>query len=352
MPYLFLIFSLFFVSCRKDNQLKSPPVTIAASEQRSYLSTPQEVNGSYLRSKLLNQIVEERFPSGKSEHVVKNYDELHDVPMSKKEMELYMEKERLMAKLIVSYSDRTDIYFLPRGVKIQDVPAQLGLSPEAGRVFKWINATPRTTEGFTTYLVHVNHEDLMENDKKYFQEVFDYNDLSNKNGFVLVDGREAEITLRYNFYKEQAASQVYSGKVKSCNRDMMEAGECTLCSYKMLVASGKYQADTSLGLDDTGFRLMINGERFLTSELPTELKSNGILSFKIKAEGFLKGRQAMIEVEKTSPPVYQSTSSPFDYTGNCAKVEGSNKMVLQSRAEIDLNVKISGRGDTLRAISL
>ncbi len=352
MPYLLLLVSLMFVSCKKDNQIKKSSTVIQASEQRTYLSHSHGLGESKIRNKLLNQLVEEKFPTGKIENAVKNYDELEGLNLTKDDLNTYMEKERLMTKLVVSSTDRLDIYFLPRGVALNLIPGQLGIKAEAGRVLKWLSTPAATVEGSTLYLIHVNHEDLMENDKTFYQETYNNADFADKKGFILNDGREAQISLKHDFYREQTVAQTFKGRIKSCSRDLMEAGECQECLYKRQIPSGQFALVPNVSLDEVGFRLMINGERFLTSELPSEFTSDGVVRFKIKSSEFLKSNQARVEIEKTAAPVYQSESAPYDYSGHCVRSEGRESFSLQSKAQIYLSVKVLGRGDMLRAVSL
>lgn len=351
MPYLLLLISLMLVSCKKENLHKTNPVIMPA-EQRSYLSHSHEIGDSQFRNKLLNQLVEQKFPTDKTDSVVKNYDELEGMNLTKDDLKTYMEKERLMAKLVVSYTDRLDVYFLPRGVALSNIASQLGLKAEAGRVLKWMSTADKTVEGQSLYLINVNHEDLMENDKKVYQEVYNYQDFNEKKGFVLADGREAEISLKHLFYKEQVVSQEFNGRVVKCTRDLMEAGMCGQCKYKRHIPSGSFGHVEDVSLDEVGFRMMINGERFLTSELPNELTSDGVIRFKIRSNDFLKNKQTVLEVEKTAAPVYEQQVYGFEYNDLCLKNEGRGSISLQSKADIFLNVKILGRGEMLRAISL
>ncbi|MBC7427592.1 MAG: hypothetical protein H7336_03205, partial [Bacteriovorax sp.] len=139
MPYLLILISLIFVSCGvKENALSKLPSSTYSLEQRTFITIKHEDGKSIIRSKILNQFVEEEIPSTEAAIQIDKGDELIGNEMDQRDLKIYAANEKSMAKIIVSFTDHEEIFFVPKDVPLKTITARLNLKPEAERVFKWI----------------------------------------------------------------------------------------------------------------------------------------------------------------------------------------------------------------------
>ncbi len=351
MPYLVLLLCLVFSACKKGHQV-SHLASVSSNEQRSFIVIAHAEGESVIRNKLLNAIVEEKFPQGREESIIKESDELKGHAMSERDIKFYSEKESLMTKLVVSFSDRTEIYFLPPQMFVSDIAGSLNLAPEANKTFKWLKREGELTEAKKTlYLVSVNHEDLMENDKKYYKEFFDLKDLSVRTTFKVEKFREVILGLNYQFFKERPVMQNFTGRTVKCNRDLAEAGMCGQCVYKKLVPSGFFDKIENPSLDELGVYLSLDDQNVFLSGLGPQMIAPGQVSFQLKVESFAGQSLLKIDLEKRAPGSYSVGSNAVrDHL--CKGDEGAGNISLNISSQLELKVEILGRGERLKEISL
>lgn len=353
MPYLIILFSLFFAACKSKENAIGRHAVVSSSEQKSFITIVHNPGESLIRNKLLNLIVEETYPGKNPDFQIKPKEELIGYELSDRDMGIYHEHEKKMTKLVVSYSEHLEIYFIPRRVVISELVSQLGLKPEPGRIFKWLKFyTPSTSENTTLYLINVNYEDLMENDKNFYQLYYDLKDLGSKKELNVESYKEMELTMQYNFFKEVPVAQTFNGRKVICNRETRESGGCGQCSYSKLVASGKFERILVPSLDELGVKLKIDGREVLFGDLSSELVNQQEVKFRIRAEAFTTSPALKVEFFRVQPVSHTIDAGPANYTEACIGDEGRGLISLQRKSDIDLKVKVMGRGEALRKIVL
>lgn len=351
MPYLLILFSLLFIACKKENQVSQHAV-VKSSEQKSFITIAHNEGESVFRNKIMNAIVEGKFPDEKEVSALKKGDELIGYEMNKRDMELYRQREQESTKLIVSFSDRLEIYFVPKQVVVKGLIDQLGLRAEAQRRFKWLNADEvQTAPGQTLYLISINHEDLMENDKKFYQENYDLRDLPAKKSFSVESYREVLVNLKYQFFREVPVVKNFTGKKIPCSRELLESGGCGFCEYKKSIPSGQYQRAFNASLDELGVKMKLDGQDVTLANLAGQLKSAEEVIFRFTPETLVTGVALKIELEKINP-LSRVVNLPVERNHLCTEDEGRGSITLGNKAHVDLKVTILGRGEKLRSIRL
>lgn len=351
MPYVLFFLCLLLGACGKKSNIISTPSVVSTSEQRSFIVIAHEKGSSVFRNKALNSIVETKFPSNNPNFEIKKGDELLGYDMSERDRAFYEHNERTMAKVIVSFTDRLEIYFVPRKVAIPEITSQLKLTPEAERKFKLINPNGRyTEEGNTLYLISVNYEDLMENDKKFYQENFDLQDLKERSAFYVESYKEMVLSMSYEFFKERDITKLFTGPTIKCSRDLIEAGTCGRCEYKKSVPSGNFDKIANPSLDDLGVGLKLDGETIKMGNLTAEMLAPGSVVFHLAPQALDVSVTLKVELEKKALPTYRISENVEELT-YCASVP-RGYITLASKSSLSLKVKMLGRGEKLKDVKL
>ena len=349
MRIFLILLTLSMVSCGKENFIGSNKPRVLV-DQKSFLTINDEAATALFRSNILNAIVEKELPSSTNIHEVGYREELQEFSMTEKDLKSYKEKEATMAKVVVSFPERTEIYFLPEGVFVSDLVEVLELSEDSERVFKLITSDDtKTYKGGVFYLVSLNHNDLMVNDKKFFQTTLHLKNDFNKRQIPLDPNRVFKIDVDYNFYKETLTTQAVTKPAPLCTVELIEAGMCGPCHYREGVGSGHYEKTQVRSLSDLGFKVSVNGKDLPLTEIGSLTKEGSV---HIDIPSFEIYNSAVMFLSTSSSPVYYETYESVDFLGACQNVPKTKLVNFQSRAEFSVTVNIWGRGEELKVIKL
>jgi hypothetical protein len=356
MRALLLASLLVFISCGKNNELQGSKATATLSAvelNRPYFTFNHDEGKSKFRSNLLNSIVAETFPSEQISIEFKYHDELDSNPVNTRELEVYKSKEQVMAKVVVSFTNRIEIFFMPEGVLVTSIAEKLLLQPDTDHSFKLLPTDYiKTTKGKTFYLVSVNHEDLMTNDQKFFQHPRVLAENFTAENIKLDGSKRFEFTVKYSFYTQQLTLQDFTKKigsrmVKGCNED----GSCiTYCTYKLPVPSSEFAKVSNATLSELGFGMKINGKVFPLESLNVQQTSDNSFKFSIVENEATIGESGLQIINSPLPSSKVATSGQ-QYGGNtsCSINETAN---VGHRAEFNVALTEWGRGEELRKIKL
>lgn len=358
MRVSFIILSLaLLASCgKKVNDLGSNQA-MSAFEQKSFVVIPHEENNSVIRNKLLNMVVEESFPSKilNPENEIKNNDELQGFSMSEKDLVNYKNKNMSLAKIIVSYVDREEVYFLPERVLLSNLIKELEVTAGTDRAFKLINSgVDKTYTGGSFYLVSLNHEDLMKNDQKFFES--SVTSLKSVNQQIVIDSfKETVLIVNYDFYIQKLGAQSFGGKRIKCTRDLIEAGMCgTTCGYKMNMPSSVFEKAVVPQEDDLGLSVRFLNQVEKVGAKNLFAKKEGELTFKIHSQEAI-GDSYTVEVIQNASQSYPQRVTGYDYNSvDCAPADRNKfqDVALQSKVNLTVGFKTLGRGVELKSIKL
>ena len=356
----FIILSLIFtfVSCgKKENKLLKGAVSVEAIEQKDFLTIPHEYNKSLIRSKLLNIIVEKDFPAlvDNPDNAVKARDELNKFDISDRDLKNYQQKEKEFTKVIVSYVDKEEIYFVEERILFTELIKKLELYPEGGdRVLKMFSSNnERTYKGGVVYIISVNHRDLMENDRAFYKEKINMN----KNSIVIDSNKTAILSVNYDFFMQKVAVQNFQyTKILRCSRDLIEAGTpCgTPCEYKRHMPSGDFEKVGQPNLNDLGFNLKYTDSLMTTHQLEISKKQDGLFEIEIKYYELSDEDFFTLEMVQTPSSSYPRSAPGFDYNHMCEAGQRNvnGNITLQSKVNFSMALTLLGRGAELKKIKL
>jgi hypothetical protein len=342
------------VSCgKKENNLGSS-VAKEAFEQKEFLTISHEENASLIRSKLLNFIVEQDFPPSfnKPENTILKNDELDNFEISDRDLKNYQEKEKGFSKVIVSYVDREEVYFIPERVSVMNLASELQLSPGIDRVFKLLpSENDKTFKGGVFYLVSLNHADLMKNDQKFFsaqsKNILNQSLLVNSFTKVL-------LSVDYDFYLPKIVTQSFSMPTPRCPAGDREGGQCFIsCKYKRNMPTSDFEKSSETSLENLGFSLKYSQNFIHTNSDEVVNERDGHFEVKIESNEFLEDNFT-IEVAQRTSATYQRNTDGYEYSSSCKNYGGNiyGQATLQSRVDFLVTMTVFGRGTELKKIRL
>lgn len=345
------------VSCGKKSNNLGSSVVASAFEQKDFLTIPHEENASLIRHKLLNLIVEQTFPSQNfnPDNSLKKNDELDKYEMSERDLRNYQEKEKSFAKVIVSYPDREEVYFLPERVPVANLIGELELSAGTDRVFKMFPTdNEKTFKGGVFYFVSLNHTDLMKNDQKYYStQIINMKNFTNQS--VLVDGHRAIIlSIDYDFYLQKLAPQAFHGKPARCTKDSIESGDCgRKCEYLRNMPSGEFEKSSEPTIENLGFNVRYANGLVPGSDMEIVNKRDGHFELKIGPKEML-GDNFTLELAKGASATYLRSAPGYAYSQFCngGEIYVRGDVTLQSKVTFSVTMTTYGRGAELKKVKL
>jgi hypothetical protein len=343
MPLFVILFVLLFTSCQKKNDLSESGYK-SALEQRAFLSIKNEENQSILRKHILNSIVEEKFPLNFSDNQIKNYDELKGYEMDPKDLREYSSKEVAFSKVIVSYTDHYDIFFLPENVPFEMIISKLNLSAEQGRIFKWLktNAT-KTIINQSFYLASVNLDDIVKNDQDFFNKEIELNNNYENSVFKVAQGKSVRFTVDYKTYQQGTSESRFTGRTITCKRDMLEVGMCDQCKYSKAVPSSSYN-EIGSKLSESIFKVKLSGKTFQLNELNFEEKNSNQFVISLDTGEFDIGEDLEIEILSMQISPLGMNTEGYNYANTCIDRAINETITLDRKIESKIQLKVMGRG--------
>ncbi len=345
MPYLLILLSLAFVSCgqKKTNELSSAEFK-SSLEQKSFQTVTETDSIIYFRGKLLNSFVEEKIPSDNLTYKISNRDELTFAEISDRDLKIYTDKEKSAAKVIVSYADRTEIFFLPENVPLEIIPSKLNLKNEAARKFKWVTTNiTKTFSGAVLYLVSLNLEDIIQNDQRFYKETFTLGQNFASQNMKLVTGKSLELSVDYSVLLQGEVGQQFAGRGVRCTRDLIEAGGCGQCSYTRNVPSGSYSKTATLPLNELGFSVKIGDQVFSLNEF-NPIVQNENFKIEINSSTFDLRRETSVQLLSSAPAGISKHAPAYNYAGFCATTSDGAEIALARKVEASVTATLLGRG--------
>lgn len=355
--FLIILSLAAFVSCGKKTNNLGNSAVMEAFEQKNFLTIPHEENKSLIRSKFLNLLVEQTFPAlgNSSENQIKNNDELNNFEMPEKDLKNYQDKSKGFNKVVVSYQDREEVYFVPERILVSNLINELELSPGADRVFKiFPSDNEKTYKGGVIYIVSVNHEDLMKNDQSFYKT--QTNTIKGISGqSLLMDSYKSVIlSVDYDFYLQKLAPQAFGGTVIRCNRDLLESGMCGVqCAYKRNIPVNEFEKGTEQNLRNLGFAVKYANKTVSVSDLVILNQTATHFEVKIESQEAF-GDEYFLEVVQLASSAYSRNTPGYDYTGSCSSSERNvnGNVALQSKVNFSVTMTIFGRGAELKRVKL
>jgi hypothetical protein len=274
-------------------------------------------NSSSLRKKLLHEIYlnKKEIKQIESEKVIEN--DLEDI----KDDSNY---NKNFKKLIVSYSNREELFYIPNSFQKSEVQLALGLENKKNKSWVWKN---ELLIGEVAYLIETTPEEVLKNEK-YFEKYL------TKNLEEISPFQKIEISLQV--FESKPQLQIVQQSIS-----YLSSGEHQIhCSYVRSIPEGNYLPYTLMKLDTLETSLVIHNE-------------NTTLVFHREGQ-FLKANidlQDLADVTQNfkiifpEAPFYQFESVP----SNCQKNVPNQVFDLKNRLEYKLNFTVYGTNETLES---
>jgi hypothetical protein len=361
MPLLILLLSLIISSCGrpKDNAMRGEQPYIARGENKVFLSLEHPHDASLLRQKLLNTVVQSALkePLRKTSDKIFFRDEFiinntkRDI-LAQDEV-IYKENELWMSKVIVSYQDRLEVYFVPDQILISRLVAVLNLKADADREFLWVNPhLSATAKGSTFYLLSFNHDDLIANDESFYQEEYDWGaDYSTKELNILKN-QKLEILVNYNFMAQTGVPQRFKGSNSlKCSWEYIESG--TFCGqhyYTRIVNGGSFEKAQMNDLAKLGLDIEVGKKFYNPTQLNAHLVSDGFFKISVNPSELVDLDSYRIAFKAFTPPAYIKKVMNYDLTPGCNPIHTSATEAFSAQSSFKIRLKVIGRGERLRSI--
>ncbi len=323
----------------ESEQTVEPEARIAEEfEYKSFLTIPHTEGKSSLRNQLINNLIE--FSLQKKALVIKDRLELDSTPMSANELGRYSENEMNLAKIIVTMTNGSEVFFVPENISLKNIASRIGLVEETDRKLKWlgVDESQLTENGKSYYLLSVNHDDLINNDRVFYTH--DIN-LSNKfagQSLTFARGTRLEVSIDHKFFKETVTEHEV---VKNAD-----------CRYLKAFPSGQYAQIENQTISQLGFLMSKNKNWFSVTDSNIEITSGQNFKIHVHPE-MMEDKEYTIEfsqnvtasIEESFPMKVPNSVCGFGFKK--VSIE-----TLKTKAEFNISVKVFGRGEKLREITL
>jgi len=344
---LICLLSSFFISCEQKKSI-SHSKNIKLFEEKSFFNFKHQNNESLLRKKLLNQVVTEQIPPLLESAKIANGDEfifIENKPtLNPREIELYNQRIKTHTKLIVSYQNQMEVYFLPAGIPFKESFQALGLKSESEYVKIIGNNSSVTLAGKTIYAIFFNEDDIVLNDQYYYEKrLNNLEEVTNKKWEIL-PGQKIEIILNPTLLREGQISKSFSGKSQKCTRDLMEIGGC-YCTYKRTISDLILKPVAISDFSQLGVSFFIdgNGVESLSSNEMISIEGNGQYKFQFNFFENQFSKSVVFEISHKNILLSSFTSLPFDYEGSCQAATAVTELI-KSQSQLAGQFIIRGRG--------
>ncbi|NOT79759.1 MAG: hypothetical protein HOP07_12265 [Bacteriovoracaceae bacterium] len=347
-----LIFVTVCSSCKNSQQLGATSIP-KIFESKSFITLDFDLDDSILRRKLLNAFVEEQIGDNHfSDDKIKNGDELEFLKMkldlSKRDFELYKDREKTHAKLIISYSDKTEIFFLPPSILLSEALATLNLNTKREQRFYLRGQSKFTSAGQIIYGTYFSEEDLVVNDRHFYQVELSEKILFMEGPIKIDEGQVATLYIAYKYFLESVTARKFPGRARACTRDLMEAGMCE-CTYYKNVSNQKLELKKPDNLEELGLSFLIDGKSLTLNDLGilNENQKTNEISVDLDFSSFSDNRKISFLLVQHSQLVKSFLSKASNFEGHCYRSEGNATEYLKAEVEIEGKMIIKGRGNKL-----
>ncbi|MBC7714800.1 MAG: hypothetical protein H7177_15750 [Rhizobacter sp.] len=342
MRIYLIILSVLVISCKKENSL-SGNNPYSNVDSKNAFSVKVEGESSIVRKKIINSFVEEKFPTNNLDNNLKPHDEISGYKMSQKEFDDYSEKEKNMSKLVVSYSDHLEVYFLPDKFPLNAAISKLGLQVEPGRMFKWTkHESAYAFPGGKFFLASLNIDDLVKNDQYFYQEVQNINNGFQGMNFKLKPGQLMEVTAQYDLYIQKDKITDVQGQFHYCNFNAYTDPSCGYCQYKMQTAADEFDRLPLPRITEIGLSAKVGDNNFDAVDINPEMINDNKFKFKISANDD-RETPVILSLGKSFNNIEKSVQG-FSYNRACSNEETNSILSLQKKLQITSQVKVMGRG--------
>ncbi len=343
--FLLIMASAFaLLSCKGADNKTAPVQFVSAYEKKPFLVIGHNEDSSVLRTKLLH-LKFYTLMNVAPEFKIKSDDQFklgkETFERSAGEQIEYEKLQQNSAEVVVSYSDREEIYFVPTGILRDQAFGDLGLKPESEKNLEWAPGTPSVlSQKSIYYLLSSSREELIENDRKLFFSKTDPSSETQKS-FSFSPNQKVVIhfTLEY-FLKETTVELISGGPPGVCKSDMREAGFCEPCKAKIEKTTGRL-SKVQGALHDLGLVLLLNGKEISLAELSPVFSEEG-KSIEVELDIRKVATDKVVTLQLVSPRIVSQvkTVSSFGFEGHC-RSRSVQSAVLDLTPEVKMTYQLN-----------
>jgi len=347
----FILISIF--SCKNINQTTGP--MNVPLDGKSYLSIPNKSASNAFRLKILNlslrEILQDRSELLENEKINPG-EELGELKFTKKELEDYRRLRSNQAAIIVSYLDRTEIYFVPAGLSKLLAQEKLALLAEGDSKLYWAQNSDVTLEkGSVYFIANSNINEILANDLHFHKSEEMFQEIKGNLLMKFSSYQKVHFYLNPFLIKKELAEVEIRGRRKACTAEMTEAQQCEPCSFKIKRASGR---EIKTPEENTDFiAIKINDKEMSLNDLGAiKLKSGTwelILDFS-KLPNLTHGRPIKLEWVQRRESQQNFLSMGYDYSENCLIRDYVENIDVTAREHIEMRTQIFGRNLEVESI--
>jgi hypothetical protein len=315
---ILLLLTIAVFSCKHSNPT-SGKINLPF-DTRAFSVNNFALDGSATRKKLLHEvyITKKNLPQNESDKIVSSEQEdiKDDINYNKN-----------FAKLIISYSDREELFYIPDGLKKEDIFTTLSL--KLNKEKKWIWKS-ELKKGQTAYLIEASPREVLLNEANFA--------ITHANTLEIIYPFQAiEVELRSAMATPTFGTEKIMEKVDRCYEP--ETPSVCECYYSKTVPSGGYSAFTtnpkesvsgSLLLNQTSQSIIFNkvNEVYIANILP-DVSSTELAVFKIDL------------------PMNEAFQFVSNYKTCGKRLNQAQAFTLNNQFQYTLNYKITGVNETL-----
>ncbi|RPJ74067.1 MAG: hypothetical protein EHM20_11225 [Alphaproteobacteria bacterium] len=351
MKHSLLLFSLLFatMACKNINSTSTEMADRKLPfNSKAFLRLENIEIKSNMRQQFLNTTLAKKL---KSNFEIKEFEKLTEEELlessSLNPLDYYRLKEN-SAEVVISFSDRIEIYFVPTGISNEKVLSQLGIVPDEGSEFFWLEAPDAyLINKKTYYLTSTTIKELKENDVYFNQNVENLGSDFNEKYFSFSNSQIVKLKIKSDYRVKETAHVILAGRnASSYKRCDWEAGECKACKYQIEAATGNYikrDLETAASLD---LDVIINGKNYPLVELKPTRDASGDFVVELDLKKMADSKLVSIEFHKNIQYPITKIVSGFGYTMSCMDKSLSSNIDITPSLKIDLEMSVFGRNIT------
>lgn len=312
--YLFS-FLLLAISCKKSTLTNSQvalPFEGHAYSVNNFTGAP-----SSLRKKLLHEIYLKKKESEvetTAKIVEADFEDIKDNANYNKNF----------LKLIISYSQSEELFYIPNGYSKAEVFLALGLENSKNKSWVWKNELQKDQ---TTYLIETSPQEVL-NNEKYFEK-YQTNTLSEIYPF-----QEVEISLQVFESAPQFLTEKRSVSYLSGGEHQVS------CNYERSIPTGGYLPSNLAKLETFEASLELSN-----NNIPIVFHNDGqVLKAKVNLHNLGDDKQDF-KIGFPEAPTFKYVSTP----SNCMTKAPVQEFSLQNKLDYKLNYTVLGTTDTLES---
>jgi hypothetical protein len=341
--YLLLLFGT--IACKNTNSTSAAGSSLKMHyENSAYLYLPHAVDASILRSKLLNLALTKKLNLPHEVEIAAD-DELRfkkeNYKMAENDLELFKKYKASCAEIIASFSDHLEIYFVPAGIVRDDAFSQLNIKQEEGKSLSWVMDSPAVlVKGQTYFLLSADLNEMKKNDIHFYKQKNIIKGFTQKT-FNLKSNQQLILDFKIDYFNKQMISALKSGQTRKCTRDMMEAGSCDPCDYRIDVVSGELEKK-EWQKSDLHFSIKINDKELNWDKFDLSV-IDGHLKMKMDLEDYSSSDAVVLEISPFVIPQDVKNFKAYQISSSCQNKSMSIDQDVTPIIQTDLTMEIRGR---------